>query len=139
MIDLLAITPLALDAPICETPGIFIPFDMNIALMEFTGLFDKNGKPIFEDDIVKFKRIFGFHSELLNEWKDLHGLSTINGIGSLFTGIVVMDFHRGLMLKCLNNDYAEPFFTRHFEIRANHDWDTCEVIGNIYENPELTK
>jgi len=108
-------------------------FDIDL----FTGLKDKNGVEVFDGDIVRFTRLFGFHSELLNEWKQLHELTSINEIGSLFVGQIVVDMRRGLMIKTLTNDYAEPLFSRHYKIRTWQDWDTAEVIGNIHENPEL--
>ena len=50
MIDLQKITPLALSYP--DHKGLFLPFDDNTILMQFTGLLDKKGKEIYEGDVV---------------------------------------------------------------------------------------
>lgn len=106
-------------------------------LMLFTGLKDKHGKDVYAGDFVKFTRIFGFHSELLEEHKLMHNLPTINGIGGLFEGIIVADINRGLMIKSFNSEYAEPLFTRLQRITPYHDWKTAEITGNIYEQFKL--
>ncbi len=68
-----------------------------IQLMQFTGLHDKNGKEIWEGDIVTFTGLSRFHqTPFVIQWNE----------------------------KCARyTDYSPK--------------DQAEVIGNIYENPEL--
>ena len=94
-----------------ELAELFLGLDADDGLysepMQSTGLFDKNGKEIFERDIVKF------HTPQL---------ATIG----------VVEFDKIEACFKVRNDfgghYATMFHTRYFE-----------VIGNIYQNPELVE
>ena len=103
----------------------------------FTGITDKNGKEIYGaigergGDMIRVAAKHGFNSELLNEFKELNKLDTLNGIGSHFTGIIRMDFLRGISFENMNNGYREPMFTRHIDIKRNHS--NIEIIGNQWE------
>lgn len=77
---------------------------------QFTGLTDKNGRKIFEGDILDF-----FSDDNLRE-PDEHSYYAVRWHG---TGLVVMDRH-----SC--TDSLDEFFC-----------ERCEVIGNIHDNPEL--
>jgi len=79
-----------------------------IELMQFTGLKDKNGKDIYEGDIVKYKDNFGYLKVVEIVWR-YHEMAN-----SGWFDTVIMAGPLELP-KC------------------------CEVIGNIYENPELLK
>jgi hypothetical protein len=71
-------------------------------LMQYTGLTDKNGKEIYEGDIIHLK--FGeLNANLVVKWDKYMGLKYHNGG---WTSLVHVDTHG-------------------------------EVIGNIFENPEL--
>lgn len=76
-----------------------------IKLMQSTGLKDKNGKEIFEGDIVKMA-------------KDVYSNPTYYEIVR----------HRGGAYRLESNQHGCELWLRH---------TNCEVIGNIYENPEL--
>ena len=75
----------------------------DIELMQYTGLKDKNGKEIYEGDIVKF----------------------LNGIFE----VIWCNEKASFMLK--NKEYKEFL---NFIYENNNG---MEIVGNIYENPEL--
>lgn len=81
----------------------------NLELMQCTGLHDKNGKLIFEGDIVK-----SFHLSSSMQPNIFVGKVTFNQ-SQLYWHIE----NNGAFVSFLDTD------------------DICEVIGNIYENPEL--
>lgn len=92
-----------------------------LEIMQFTGLRDKNGKEIFEDDIVEtsYSRDHEQRHAFLVEWHE-------DGGQWLFTPFEV------------GNQDAPLLGIEEF----SHSWEdislvNAEVLGNIYENPEL--
>ena len=90
-------------------------------LMQFTGLFDKNGKEIYEGDVVKFHYFF-------QEFKDYGASEAEKEIIS-----VIEERELGIYLRCKNEEEGGYllFFNPHEE--------SFEIIGNIHENHELLK
>lgn len=81
-----------------------VEFD-EITLMQSTGLFDRNGKEIFEGDIVKMS-------------KDVYSEPTYYEVVR----------HRGGAYRLESKQHGCELWLRHTD---------CEVVGNVYENPEL--
>jgi uncharacterized phage protein (TIGR01671 family) len=89
--------------------GDFV-FGKDIDLMQFTGLYDKNGKEIYEGDVVAYENgnyqpDDGSSPMLLGEVHFAEGMFVVRGAGALW-------------------------------IETN-ETASCEVIGNIYEHPHL--
>lgn len=83
--------------------------DQRFITMQYTGLKDKNGKEIYEGDVVKCP-FDGFGRNHLISWADDRG-----------------GFWEEPISECRQFGY-------HFE---GGNAQEIEVIGNIYENPEL--
>ena len=87
----------------------------DLVLMQSTGLVDKNGKEIFDGDIVRTTRFLGRADEIGGFYeyeKDYVGVvKVLGGSWVIDTGIVA--------------------------VRLWSEIDESEVLGNIYENPEF--
>lgn len=100
-----------------------VEFD-EITLMQSTGLVDKNGKEIFEGDVLEIQGIkmivkFGSYKYLETSKNNGHIL------GILHDGL-------GFYVECINA--ADPDNISPFEPETLKN---SQIIGNIYENPEL--
>ena len=94
----------------------------DMILMQYTGLHDKNGKEIYEGDIIEFS-----YDVFTGNFDTKVGRGTVEFIDGAF--------------------YIKPFEIEGKKIKDidNEEWfliytvntDTLKVIGNIYDNPEL--
>lgn len=91
--------------------------DKFIELMQFTGLHDKNGKEIYEGDILQSY----IHPEI-----------------ELLHKIEWSEKFNGWFAKNLNNK-GKDYKTGDIQLWVYIQHNLFEVIGNIYENPELIK
>lgn len=126
----------------------WIPGDAE--LMQFTGLLDKNGREIFESDLIGYyigsndfpiKSAFSIEMSFgmwgfwypyykIANYKNWDGtymerecMKVDKGIGYKFMPLISFDMEEGILLASNPRDEKLDF----------------EVIGNIYENPELLK
>ena len=100
---------------ICSVPEFFIkpltaPQDTVLECMQYTGLKDKNGKEIYEGDYL-----------IIDGGADIKPTAEVIFIDGCFC----IDW------PTVNDSKPE------LKYYASFNFITCEVIGNIYENPEL--
>ena len=89
---------------------------------QFTGLTDKNGKRIFEGDIIYAHYANAPKADFVEQVVFCDGrfcslFSTIDGSGKMWSAL--------------------PFSAPHIKNDKSIYMEWCEVIGNIHDNPEL--
>lgn len=90
--------------------GMSIPYQPSLLLMQYTGLHDKNGKEIYEGDIVYCQTKFGKAKAIIK---------FIDGKFVAYWDSILTHPQNGHCIAC-------------YEINKRF-----EVIGNIYDNQEL--
>lgn len=100
-------------------PAFKVPLDSGY-LIQCTGLKDKNGKLVYEGDIVLREMFDGLYSTKRKMKKIPHEIVWL-GCG----------FRAREMTNLGDYKYCEG--------RCENEFGNCEVIGNIHENPELLR
>ena len=98
--------------------------EKEFGFMQYTGLKDKNGVEIFEGDIVKFDARSHYHPEVYAWEYESKGVGVIR---FEMGGYVLRGKEESHILESL------------FGILMNYEEIELEIIGNIYEDPELLK
>ena len=119
-----------------DTPNTEIVRGHNYILMQFTGLHDKNGKEIYEGDV--FKKPVKINQSLHGDWAIYEFL--------LKNGLTIVSYIRSEKDTGIPRGYlASPYFdefdvdTKTIMFATQVTLNDCEIIGNIYQNPELIK
>ena len=88
---------------------------------QFTGLHDKNGKEIYEGDILCIRQ---------------HELNILRGAFRETEIICVVEFRNGAFIPVMSNGIGYNWSNFIYGVTPTKDYT---VIGNIYDNPELLK
>jgi uncharacterized phage protein (TIGR01671 family) len=91
-----------------------------VEFLQFTGLKDKNGKEIYEGDICTIA----------------DGMMYSKSVGTMVAGkyLVYWNDDRWGLKDSNGDDYDTGDYYRGDDI---NNWNESEIIGNIYENPDL--
>jgi uncharacterized phage protein (TIGR01671 family) len=107
--------------------------------MQFTGLHDKNGKEIYEGDIVKLQpiRVSRWYKEQIDR------AFVLGVVKWIYTNYYVEQKTEYCLEEIKDDNYQDRilFYEDDYECGSSQtfQWEELEIVGNIYENPELVK
>ena len=111
--------------------GVIKPTYKDDILMQFTGRKDKNGKEIYEGDIVKQRS----EGTFINYGADEETFD----VDKIYTGEIVIIASKGVCMR--NPKYIDMIVDTTKEHKSNQYINVvqyrCEIIGNIYEDSHL--
>ena len=105
-------------------------FNSESILLQFTGLHDKNGKEIYEGDIVLFKfsyqvddssKDFSYYVSHKDDSRTKHKIEVVNSVIGFDDGEYHLEW----------NGMKKGFWLNKTDLKKS------EIIGNIYENANL--
>jgi uncharacterized phage protein (TIGR01671 family) len=110
-------------------------------VMQYTGLKDKNGKEIYEGDKIIYyhnkKKLVPCDDKKANEAP--HGIDEDTGLPLAYRTTKVIRYKGTVTIDWLGVDINLPNRCHWWDCENDGVLEQVEVIGNIYENPELVE
>lgn len=104
-------------------------------LEQYTGIDDRVGKPIHENDIVEIEYTAGHHEKW--DMDTLARIEDYNDVDTILRGIVHIWPSTGVIINHISSESPEQFVGDYRIPQYLHINKDCIVIGNIHENPEI--
>ena len=124
-----------------ETRGFTLPYDYisdGFVWEQFTGLHDKNGKDIYEGDILKFHYFYQSFGENMGASESEHELSGIVEWQEYGYGIsAIKGEHWNGYTGYSDGEGSADFIHLAAMSESSIHEESFEIIGNIHQNPEL--
>lgn len=109
---------------------------------QFTGLTDKNGKEIYEGDVIKVREYENLLMKEFSDEPDRFDMFTLEEIrGELlkeYISPIVFD-EGGFLITTIQGSYDMWLACLFGDMKRSSPSFDFDVIGNIHENPELLK
>lgn len=109
--------------------------DEEAHLMQYTGLNDKNGREIYEGDIVKYHMVRSYGDRY--DPVTLGFMGTDWDVDADIIGKVSIWPSNGVMMTNVITDDPDMFCKEYPVPKRWHVTHDCEVIGNIFEDKQL--
>jgi len=113
----------------------------NYVFMQFTGLKDKNGKEVYEGDVLRieyFKIAVGENLGVYETEAELTGVVGFDGLSLILQNIMGEKWQEYTGYDAGEGNCKFMYLGDVYEGSLDASYQ-IEVIGNIYENPELIK
>ena len=104
-----------------------------LELMRFIGSHDREGREIYEGDIIKWREQVN-KDESIKSNEDIFGLVLWNKEECRF---IISQITKGKWTYKVGDHIFEHDTEFYSRDGAEFNWEDLDVIGNIYENPEL--
>lgn len=101
-------------------------------IVQYTGVKDKNGKEIYEGDVVNCCSHTGEHNAVIK-----FGEYIQDGSGGEYLGSICIGFYAEAINKNATDEWGVRKVMEFEETASLYDFREIEVIRNIYEHPHL--
>lgn len=120
-----------------ETRGdnVLRAINSDFIIEQYTGIDDRVGKPVNENDIVEIEYTAGHHEKW--DMDTLARIEDYDDVDTILRGIVHIWPSTGVIINHISSENPEQFVGDYRIPQYLHINKDCIVIGNIHENPEL--
>lgn len=115
-----------------QNPKYWWEGNKDFPLMQYTGLKDKNGREIYEGDIVKCDNFMNKYDAVVKFGDYKQDNSAGEYVSAMCTG-----FYAEATDPDLYTEWDIRVVPEYEETTSLQTYESVEIIGNIYENPEL--